>query len=70
MVQIGLIWLRIGDQWRALVNRFHKMLENSWVAAQLAAPQEGLSSVSKSWTVDKEWSSSLVVGHRTNDSSP
>jgi hypothetical protein len=26
---------------------FHKMLGSSWVAAQLVAPQEGLSSVSK-----------------------
>jgi hypothetical protein len=35
------------DQWRALVMnlRFHKMLENSGVAAQLAASQEGLGSV-------------------------
>jgi hypothetical protein len=39
------------DQWRALVNtvmnlRFHKMLGSSCVAAQLAASQEGLSSMS------------------------
>jgi hypothetical protein len=38
------------DQWRALVNtvmkfRFHKMLGSSCVAAQLAAPQEGLSAM-------------------------
>jgi hypothetical protein len=37
------------DQWRAPVNivmslGFHEMLESSWVAAQLAAAQEGLSS--------------------------
>jgi hypothetical protein len=40
------------DQWRALVNTvmnfgFHKMLGSSRVAAQLAASQEGLSSVSE-----------------------
>jgi hypothetical protein len=40
------------DQWRALVNtvlnlRVHKMLGSSWGASQLAAPQEGLSYVSK-----------------------
>jgi hypothetical protein len=38
------------EQWRALVNTvmnlvFHKMLGRSWVAAQLAASQEGLSSM-------------------------
>jgi hypothetical protein len=38
------------DQWRALVNtimnlQFHKLLGNSSVAAQLAASQEGLSSM-------------------------
>jgi hypothetical protein len=38
------------DQWRALVNTvmnlgFHKMLGSSWVAAQLAASQEGMSSM-------------------------
>jgi hypothetical protein len=38
------------DQWRALVNTvmnllFHKMLGSSRVAAQLAASQEGLSSM-------------------------
>jgi hypothetical protein len=32
------------DQWRALV-RFHKMLGNSWVGAQLVASQEGLGSI-------------------------
>jgi hypothetical protein len=40
------------DQWKALVNavmnhRFHKMLGSSCVAAQLAASQEGLSSMSE-----------------------
>jgi hypothetical protein len=40
------------DQWRALVNTvmtfwFHKILGSSGVAAQLAASQEGHSSVSK-----------------------
>jgi hypothetical protein len=39
------------DRWRAYVNavmnlRVHKMLGNSRVAAQLAASQEGLSSMS------------------------
>jgi hypothetical protein len=39
------------DQWKALVNTvmnfgFHKMLWSSWVAAQLAAFQDGLSSKS------------------------
>jgi hypothetical protein len=38
------------DQCRALVNmvmnlRIHKMLESSWVAAQLADSEEGLSSM-------------------------
>jgi hypothetical protein len=52
MEWIGLIWLRIGTSGRLLWTRywtfgFHKMLGSSWVAAQLAAPQEGLSSVSK-----------------------
>jgi hypothetical protein len=40
------------DRWRALVNTvmnlgFHKILGRSWVAAQLAASQEGLSSLSE-----------------------
>jgi hypothetical protein len=46
----GLIWLRIGigegllwtRQWTC---RFHKMLGNCWVAGQLVASQEGLSSL-------------------------
>jgi hypothetical protein len=51
MVWIGLIWLRIGNSRGLLWTRqwtfgFHKMLGSSWVAAQLAASQEGLSSVS------------------------
>jgi hypothetical protein len=39
------------DQWRALVNTvmnlrgFHKMLGSSWVAVQLSASQEGISSM-------------------------
>jgi hypothetical protein len=36
------------------------MLESSWVAAQLAAPQEGLSSVSK--YVSKLWASTAFYG--------
>jgi hypothetical protein len=44
MVWIGLIWLRIGTSGTF---GFHKMLGSSGVAAQLMAPQEGLSSVSK-----------------------
>jgi hypothetical protein len=47
MVWIGLIWLRIGTSKRLLWTRwwtfgFHKMLGSFWVAAQLAASQEGL----------------------------
>jgi hypothetical protein len=37
----GLLWTR---WW---IFGFHKMLGNSWVAAELAAPQEGLSSMIK-----------------------
>jgi hypothetical protein len=52
MVWIGLIWLTIGTSGGLLWTRywtfgFHKMLRSSWVAAKLAAPQDGLSSVSK-----------------------
>jgi hypothetical protein len=48
----GLIWLRIGTSGGFLWTRywtfeFHEMLGGSWGAAQLTAPQEGLSSVSK-----------------------
>jgi hypothetical protein len=48
----GLIWLRIGTSGGFLWIRywtfgFHEILGSSWGAAQLAAPQEGLSSVSK-----------------------
>jgi hypothetical protein len=53
---IGLIWLRIGTSERLLWTRqctfcFHKMLGSSWVAAQLTASQEGLSSMS-GWVSD------------------
>jgi hypothetical protein len=49
---IGLIRLRIGTSGGLLWTRYwtfglHKMLGSSWGAAQLAAPREGLSSVSK-----------------------
>jgi hypothetical protein len=49
---IELIWLRIGTSGGLLWTRywtfgFHKMLGSSSGAAQSAAPQEGLSSVSK-----------------------
>jgi hypothetical protein len=48
-------------QWRALVNivlniRLPKMLGSSWVAAQLAAPEEELSSVNE-WM--SEWLSTI-----------
>jgi hypothetical protein len=70
--EMGWDWINLSqerEQWRALVKtvmkfRFHKMLGSSWVAAQLAASQEGLCSVSddictlftvaarsKAWTV-------------------
>jgi hypothetical protein len=35
------------DQCKVLMNAFHKTLGSSWVAAQLAASQEGLSSMSE-----------------------
>jgi hypothetical protein len=52
MVGIGSIWLRIGTGGRLMWTRwwnseFHKMLGSSRVAAQLAASQEGLSSMSE-----------------------
>jgi hypothetical protein len=52
MVWIGLIWLMRETSGRLLRTRywtfgFHEMLGSSWVAAQLMAPQDGLSSVSK-----------------------
>jgi hypothetical protein len=51
----GMDWVDLAqyrDRWRALVKAamnsgFHKMLESSRVAAQLAASQEGLSSMSE-----------------------
>jgi hypothetical protein len=54
MVWIGSIWLRIGTSGGLLWTRlwtfgFHKTLGSSWVAAQLAASQEGLSSMSRWW---------------------
>jgi hypothetical protein len=62
MIWIGLMWLNIGTSGGLLGTRywtfgFHKMLGSSWVAAQFAAPQEGLSSVSK---VAKPEGSTLV----------
>jgi hypothetical protein len=55
MVGIGSIWLRIGTGGRLMWTRwwtsgFHKMQGSSRVAAQLAASQEGLSSMSE-WGV-------------------
>jgi hypothetical protein len=52
---IGLMWMRIrtrgGLLWTRLwTSGFHKMLGSSWVAAQLAASQEGLSSMSE-WVI-------------------
>jgi hypothetical protein len=52
MVWCGLDMAQDRDPWKALVNtvltfEVHKMLESSLVAAQLVAPQNGLSSVSK-----------------------
>jgi hypothetical protein len=52
MVWIGLIWLRIGTSGGLLWTRwwtfgFHKLVGSFWVAAQLAASQEGLSSMSE-----------------------
>jgi hypothetical protein len=48
-----MVWIDVAqdrDQWRALVNMvwtfgFHKMLGSSWIAIQLAAFQDGLSSM-------------------------
>jgi hypothetical protein len=46
VVWTGLIWLRTGTGGGLLWTfGFHKMMESSWVAAQLAASQEGLSSM-------------------------
>jgi hypothetical protein len=60
MEWIGLIWLRIGTSGELLWTRywtfrFHKMLGGSWGAAQLAAPQEGLSSVSLFKASSSSW---------------
>jgi hypothetical protein len=54
MVGIGSIWLRIGIGGGLMSTRwwtsgFHKMLGSSWVAAKLAASQEGLSSMVSEW---------------------
>jgi hypothetical protein len=56
MVWIGLIWLMIGTSGGLLGTRqwtsgFHKMLASSWVAAQLTASQEELSSMSE-WVMN------------------
>jgi hypothetical protein len=50
VVWAGLIWLRIGTSGGPLWTRlwpfgFHKILGKSWIAALLAASQEGLSSM-------------------------
>jgi hypothetical protein len=71
---MGWDWIGLAqdrDQWRALVNKlwtfgFHKMLGSSWVAAQLAASQEGLSFMElvslRILVVEyKLWSLSLIV---------
>jgi hypothetical protein len=53
----GMDWIDLAqdrDQWRALVKRFYKTVGSSWVAAQLAASQEGLSSMSE-WVTEKNW---------------
>jgi hypothetical protein len=68
MVWTGFIWLRIGTIGGLLWTRwwtfgFHKMLGSSWVAAKLAASQEGLSSVSK-YPIQN---SLLVTEPRTRD---
>jgi hypothetical protein len=57
MVWIGLIWLRIETSVGLLWTRqwtfgFHRMLGSSWVVAQWAASQEGLSSMSEvKWVI-------------------
>jgi hypothetical protein len=56
VVWTWLIWLRIGNSggllWkRKWTFRFHKMLGSSSVAAQLAASQEGLSSMKLVWNI-------------------
>jgi hypothetical protein len=47
MVWIGFIWLRIGTSGGLLTFGFHEILGSSSFAAQLAATQEGLSSMSE-----------------------
>jgi hypothetical protein len=68
MVWIGLIWLRIGASgwllWtRQWTSGFHKTLWSSWVAAQLAASQEGLSSMSE-W--ESEWLNAIIHNNKAN----
>jgi hypothetical protein len=53
MIWIALIWLRIGTSGRLLWTfGFHIMLGSSWVGAQLAASQEGLSSMNEN---ERNW---------------
>jgi hypothetical protein len=67
MVGIGSIWLRIGTGGGLMwawwwTSGFHKMLGSSRVAAQLAASQEGLSSMSEWATLSVEitWNGSVI----------
>jgi hypothetical protein len=71
VVWTGLIWLWIGTGGGFLWTRqwtfgFHKMLVNSWVPAQQAASQEGLSSMELvfsgvGWCAGEYWRSDFVV---------
>jgi hypothetical protein len=70
MVGIGSIWLRIwtggGLMWRRWwTSGFHKMLGSSRIAAQLAASQEGLSSMSE-WVSNNKFISYVVQGNTVN----